>query len=173
MAQIAGPLVAPTPAAPVVATEVRPGAFATAVVGGVAAALAGGLVWAGVVIVTRVDVGILAWLVGLATGWAIFQLGGRPGDVATRFSAGVFAAGGILVGKYVVFVHDVRDQVGALVRAAGLSDSYFSSYQMSFFLHHFGSIVRPIYALWVGLAFLAAFRAAGGQSLRGRMIKRV
>jgi hypothetical protein len=42
---------------------------------------------------------------------------------------------------------------------------------MSVFVHNFGSIVRPVYALWVGLAFFAAVRTAGGRAIytrRGR-----
>lgn len=42
----------------------------------------------------------------------------------------------------------------------------------SFFLHHFGSIVRPIYYLWIGPAFVAAVRAAEGQSVLPRRFRR-
>ena len=44
----------------------------------------GGLVWAGVVIVTRYDIGILAWLVGAATGYAVHRLGGGTVTTADR-----------------------------------------------------------------------------------------
>ena len=39
---------------------------------------------------------------------------------------------------------------------------------MSIFVHNLGSIVQPIYALWVALAFFAAVRTAGGRSLLAR-----
>jgi hypothetical protein len=45
---------------------------------GVAAALVGGLVWAGVVIATHLDIGILAWLIGVATGMVIVRISGGP-----------------------------------------------------------------------------------------------
>ena len=32
---------------------------------------------------------------------------------------------------------------------------------MSVFVHRFGDVMRPIYFLWVGLAFITAARAAG------------
>jgi hypothetical protein len=88
-----------------------------------------------------------------------------------RALAGVFAAGGILVGKYVIFVHALRSALDALLAGQGKSVGYLNTHAMSVFLHNFGSIVRPVYALWVGLAFFAAFRTAGGRAIytrRGR-----
>jgi len=38
----------------------------------------------------------------------------------------------------------------------------------SVFAHNFGSIVRPVYALWVALAFFAAVRTAGGGTIYTR-----
>jgi hypothetical protein len=56
----------------------RAGALSAAVL----AALGGGLLWAGAVIVTRYDIGILAAVVGAATGYAIHRLGGSTVTVA-------------------------------------------------------------------------------------------
>jgi hypothetical protein len=39
---------------------------------------------------------------------------------------------------------------------------------MGIFIHHFGSIVRPIYILWIALAFAAALRTASAGTLFGR-----
>src|SRR5438067_1103637 len=36
------------------------------------------------------------------------------------------------------------------------------------FVHNFSSIVRPVYALWVALAFFAAARTAGGRAIYTR-----
>ena len=135
---------------------------------GAAAALVGGLVWAGVVIVTHLDIGILAWLIGVGTGTAIVRISGGPVETGSRILAGVFAAGGIMVGKYVIFVHALRravhDAFGSLAPAPG----YFDTHQVTLFVQHFGSIVKPIYALWVALAFAAAFRTASGATAFGR-----
>jgi hypothetical protein len=135
----------------------RPIAFVAAAV----VAVLGGLLWAGVVIETRYDIGILAWLVGVAAGRTLALVAnGRVGTV-DRVVAGLLAAGGIIVGKYVIFVHDVKVSLGRIVVGAGDRVGYLDSRSTSVFVHHFGEIVRPIYILWVGLAFLTAARAAG------------
>ena len=100
----------PTPAPAVEEGGSRVGALAAAVL----AALGGGLVWAGVVIVTKYDIGILAWLVGAATGYAVHRLGGSTVTVADRAIAAVLAACGILLGKYVIFVHELKDALRAI-----------------------------------------------------------
>ena len=117
---------------PVVAREVEPVKLPLAFLAGAGAALIGGLVWAGVVIATQFDIGFLAWFVGAATGLAVVRVAGSPIGAAGQVLAGAFAAGGLIVGKYVIFVHN------------------------------FGSIVRPVYALWGALAFFAAVRTSGG-----------
>jgi len=135
----------------------RPIAFVAAAL----VAVLGGLLWAGVVIATRYDIGILAWLVGVAAGRMIaLVMRGRVGTV-DRVVAGLLAAGGIIVGKYVIFVHDVKVSLGRLAVGAGDRVGYLDSRSTSVFVHHFTEIVRPIYILWVGLAFLTAARAAG------------
>ena len=141
------------------------GRFGALVIGAVVAAF-GGLAWAGVVVVTRFDFGILAWLVGAAVGQTIFSLSGGSIGIAARIYAGVVAAVGIVIGKYVIFVHAVKVNLGLMLEANGVHVGYLDTRAMSIFVHHFGEIVRPIYALWVGLAFLAAVRFAGGRPLR-------
>jgi hypothetical protein len=156
-------LVSPTPASPV--REITPGALPLALVAGAAVALVGGLVWAGVVIGTRYDIGFLAWFVGAATGLTVARVAGGPIGGAVKLSAGLLAAGGIIVGKYVIFVHDVKATIGNLLVAEGLSVGYLDSRQMGIFVHHFGSIVKPIYGLWAVLALVAAVRAADGRRI--------
>jgi hypothetical protein len=153
---------------PVVAREVEPGKLPVALLAGAGAALIGGLVWAGVVITTQFDIGFLAWFVGAATGLAIVRVAGRPISAAGQVLAGTFAAGGIIVGKYVIFVHAVKKTFGALLAAHGQSIGYLDTRQMSIFAHNFGSIVRPVYALWGALAFVAAVRTAGGRQALAR-----
>ena len=153
-----------TPAPAIEEGGSRVGALAAAVL----AALGGGLVWAGVVIVTKYDVGILAWLVGAATGYAVHRLGGSTVTVADRAIAAVLAACGILLGKYVIFVHELKDALRAIFHTNPAAVGYFDSREMHFFVHHFTEVVRWTYILWIGLAMLAAYRVSGGQSVFGR-----
>jgi len=64
-----------------VAQEVGSGLLPVALLAGAGAALVGGLVWAGVVITTRYDIGFLAWFVGAATGLAVVRVAGAPVEV--------------------------------------------------------------------------------------------
>jgi hypothetical protein len=152
---------------PVVAIE-ESGSRAIALAAGAAVAVLGGLLWAGSVIETRYDVGILAWVVGAATGFTVHRLGGTTVTKADRVAAGVLAAAGILLGKYVIFVHDLKVDVREVLHTSPTFVGYFNTREMHLFVHHFGEIVRPIYALWIGLALLAGFRVSGGQNVFGR-----
>jgi hypothetical protein len=162
------PLIAADTPMPIAVSEDGTSMLPIALLAGAGAALLGGLLWAGVVIVTHLDVGILAWLIGAGTGLAIARVGGGPAAPEARVLAGGLAAGGIMVGKYVIFVHALRKAFAELSLLQLPSVGYLDTRQMSLFIHHFGSIVRPIYFLWVALAFFAAYRTAGGDSVRPR-----
>jgi hypothetical protein len=136
------------------------GPLGTALLAGAAVAFVGGLVWGGVVIATRWDIGFLAWIIGAATGGAVCHVHGSPARGLARASAGLMAAGGILVGKYVIFVHDLRHAADLLARQ-GLPVSasrigYTDTRVMGIFIHHFSSVVKPIYGFWILIAFVAA-----------------
>ena len=120
------------------------------------------------VITTRYDIGFLAWFVGAATGLAVVRVAGAPVSVPVRVMAGVFAAGGIIVGKYVIFVHALNKALNVLSAGRAHSVGYLNTHAMSVFVHNFSSIVRPVYALWVALAFFAAVRTAGGRAIYTR-----
>jgi hypothetical protein len=121
-------------------------------------AVVGGLLWAVVSIASGYNIGVLAWLVGAATGFAVQLVTRGPVAMFERVLAGLFAAAAIIVGKYVIFVHELRD---ALVKLHAPPVGYFDSDVISEFVHNFGTYVRPIYILWVGLAFVAAIRMSG------------
>jgi hypothetical protein len=160
------------PSAPVVMREERIAGAPVVLAAGGLVALLGGLAWAAVVISTHYDIGILAWLIGAATGFVLVSIGGGPVDNVSRVLAGVFAAVGIMVGKYVIFVHQLRSAVKSFASTIGLSVTphigYFDSRTRHLFFSEFGSIVKPIYILWVALAFFAAYRMAGGGRIFGR-----
>ena len=164
-AAVAAPLSAPA----VVEGGSRAGALSAAVL----AALGGGLVWAGAVILTKYDIGILAWLVGGATGYAVHRLGGSTVTMADRVAASVLAAFGILLGKYVIFVHELKDALRTIFHTNPAAVGYFDAREMHFFVHHFTDVVRWTYILWIGLAMVAAYRVSGGQNVFGRRRPRV
>jgi hypothetical protein len=163
-----GPLLVKYSAPPAVVTEIGADRLPLAFLAGAGVAVLGGLVWAGVVVVTHLDFGLLAWLVGAATGMAIVRVAGGSVTAGGRVAAGLLAAGGVVLGKYVIFVHAVRKDVAALLAAEGRPAHYLDTRQMGIFIHHFWSILHPIYLLWIALAFAAAVRTASGRTLFGR-----
>jgi hypothetical protein len=129
------------------------------------AALVGGLVWAWVVIDIKVDIGILAWLVGGVTGLAVARISAGRVGWPVQLGAGALAAAGIVVGKYVIFVHAVKSVLGAQIAAQGGSVGYLDGNQMSIFVHNFRHIVPVGYVVWIPLAFFAAVRSSNGGAI--------
>jgi hypothetical protein len=162
------PLLTPTAAGQLAGSAEGRGSLGFALAAGAAVALVGGLVWAQVVISTHRDFGFLAWFVGAATGATVAGVYGRPSLRLGSVLAGLLAVGGLVVGKYVIFVHAVKATLGSLLAVRGVSVGYFDTRQMSIFIHHFSSIVRPIYGLWFLIAFVAAFMTAERRTLLGR-----
>jgi hypothetical protein len=132
---------------------------------GVLTSVAGGLAWALVVISTRADVGFIAALIGVATGTVIVKVAGGVLAPPIRAFAGACAGASILLGKYVIFVHATKVYVAKTYGAsAGRAVHYSDTTLMSYFLHHFDTVVRPVDYLWIGLAVVAAIRVSGASS---------
>jgi hypothetical protein len=179
VSQSAGETYGPLPAtavfapAPVAVHEDRAiaGVPVALAVGAVVAFL-GGLLWAWAVILSHYDIGILAWLIGAATGFAVVSIAGGPVDASARALSGLFAATGIMIGKYVIFVHQLRKAFHDFLALTGITGGprigYLDGNTRHVFFSNFGSAVKPIYILWVALAFFAAHRTAGGGRLFGR-----
>jgi hypothetical protein len=151
-------LVSPASAPPGASAPTRP--LALAFLAAAVAALVGGLVWAGIVVATGYDLGILALFIGAGTGVTAQLVAGAPVGRFERCLAGAFAAGAIIIGKYVIFVHEVRTELHVSV-------SYLGGHQMSVFVNNFGTIVHGFDWFWIALAAVGAYRTAGGVSVMG------
>jgi hypothetical protein len=81
--------------------------------GALAAALVGGIVWGYVIIKTDYEVGFLAWGLGFVSGYAVLTLARGRRSVELQVIASVGAVLGIVIGKYVAYVHFFQDYVGA------------------------------------------------------------
>jgi hypothetical protein len=122
-------------------------------------AVLGGLLWAGIVIGTGYGLGIVALVIGAATGLTAQFVHGRPIGGFERALAGLFAAGAVTVGYYVIFVHEIR--VTPDVINGGTSPGYFDGHAMNVFINHIGSIIPGRDWLWIALAAFAAVRTTG------------
>jgi len=135
---------------------------------GAGVAFAGGLAWAAVVLATHYDIGFLAWFVGAATGLTVLWISRGPVGGLACVAAGLLAGAGLLLGKYVIFIHQVKQVLGTELAQHGISVGYLNTRMLSVFFHHFNTFVRPVYGLWFIAAFLAGFiAAAGGSTLPG------
>ena len=82
----------------------------SAVIAGLVAALAGGLVWAVIVVSTGYEVGWVAWGVGALVGFTMLKVAGMPSrGLGAR--AAVLAAVGLLVGKWLIVEIGARTQL--------------------------------------------------------------
>ena len=128
-----------------------------------AVALVGGLLWAGITIATGYNLGFLALVIGAVTGLTAQRVAGAGIGGFERGLSGLFAAGAIIVGDYVIFVHELR----VFLAPHRIQVGYLATHQMSYFVNHIGTIVHGFDWFWIVLAAYAAFRTAGGIAVMG------
>ena len=157
------PISQPRPVAPV--TYRGPGSFGLAMlIAAVVSFLCCGLLWAASVIAASDhDIFPLAFVFGAAVGYAARAAYGRALYPGGRIIAGLLAAGGIIVGEYVVFAHELKRMYGTSLAARGLQVGYLNKHEMGFFLHHYFHILvnPPTHALGVFCAFAGALWLSG------------
>jgi hypothetical protein len=130
-------------------------------------ALLSGLLWAGISIATGYNLGILALFIGAATGLTALRVAGAGIGGFERVLAGLFAACAIVLGNYVIFVHELKNALVSLHAPPGVSVGYFNSDEISEFVHHFGTYVHGFDYFWIAIAAFAAIRTAGGKVVLG------
>lgn len=127
---------------------------------GAGAALASGLVWAGIAIFLNLEIGYAAVGVGWLAAFAVVAGFGRTGFVPQIVSISC-ALFGLVVGKYLIVVDAVKDHVGKSDPAAADQIAWVSGSIVSLFVENFGSFLGPYDALWALFALLAAWKTAG------------
>lgn len=130
-----------------------------AAAGGLAAALLGGVAWAWLVRTTDYEIGFAAFGIGYLAGLAVLFLARGRRGVPLQLVAVAAAVLGVLLGKYLTYVGDVRDAVTAEF-GAGVADevSATSTDTLRFFFEDRDAVFSMWDLLWAGLAVLAAWR---------------
>lgn len=129
-----------------------------ALVAALVAGALGGVGYGLVVVATRYDVGIVAWVVGIMAATALVRVAGGAAPVPLRVYAALAAGLGMIAGRYVVFVHDFGDALASI----GMSrPSYVSPHSVSLFFDNYSTAVDGWSYVWIALAALSAFRTAG------------
>lgn len=133
------------------------GAFPTAALAGLVAAVVGGVVWGLIVRWSGYEVGFVAWGIGFLVGSAVV-LGARGSrGMPYQAAAVVIALAGILIGKYLGFVWSLADAL----EEEGFLDAevpIFSQATWDLFMEARSDVWSAFDLVWIGLAVITAFR---------------
>ena len=125
-----------------------------ALLAGLAVALLGALAWGLVARWTDRELGVLAWAIGFATGFAILWAAGGRKSPALQAVASVAALIGVLAGKYLAFAFVVQDESE---QQLGSGIGLFSSEMRGLFRDNLSDIFGLYDLLWIGLAVASAW----------------
>ena len=125
-----------------------------ALLAGLAVALLGALAWGLVARSTDRELGVLAWAIGFATGFAILGAARGRKSAILQLVASVSALLGVLLGKYLAFAFVVQDQSK---ESLGSGIGLFSAEMRSLFRDNLGDVFGLYDLLWIGLAVASAW----------------
>jgi len=132
-----------------------PAGFVLAPIAGVVGALVGAGIWATIAIVTELEVGYVAVLVGALAGLGVRWGAGGQRGAGLQVLAGLLAFAGLVAAKYMIFAYVVI-QVG---HKQGVDLGVFSHVLTSNFPSLLMKTLGPLDALFACLAVAAAARA--------------
>lgn len=129
------------------------------VIGGLLAAVVGGIAWAIIAVQSGYEVGIVAWAIGVLAGFAVVFLA-RGRSVQLQIVAVLAAGLGIVIGKYVIFVHELQVAYSKLFPGTSQRFGYFASESFRMFRTNLGDVFSGYDLLWVAFAVISAWRIA-------------
>lgn len=147
-----GTVAVPTPPEPLSGRDLT-----LAAVGGLVAAIVGGVIWGFLVAATDTELGIVAIGVGVLAGFGVVLGARRKHGAPLQVIASVAAVVGVLFGKYFGFVQIVNDELGA-----GTA-SVFDGRTFSAFRDLIGEVFSGWDVLWIVFAVYTAWRIPQGQ----------
>ncbi len=133
-----------------------------ALLGGVAAALIAGAIWGGVALLTGWELGLMAWFVGAAVGYAVLLFSKGETSSTHQLIAVGYSILGILIGRYVTFYVILKEFVTQELgpeTAAGMS--IFSLKLFGEFLGGMGEFLGLWDLLWMAFACITAWKLTG------------
>ncbi|MBU9713182.1 hypothetical protein [Evansella tamaricis] len=139
--------------------QFAPSVLLPAVLGGLSAAIAGGIIWGLIVIFTEYELGIVAWGIGLLSGYGVALLSKGKKGVPLQVTAVVSSILGILIGKYIGYHYYLTsffsEEFGAEFAA---QFSIFSLGIIQSFFMDLTLMVNAFDLLWVVLAVFTAWK---------------
>jgi len=134
-------------------TEYLPGS-----IGGLLAAIIGGVLWGVITIATNKEYGIAAIGIGFLAGGGVLLLSGKKKGLPLQIIACVAGVLGILVGKYWIFMAQFKGIIGERYGAEAVKNIDFLSLEtMQVFWTNIVSMLSGFDALWVLLAVITAW----------------
>ncbi|CAI6085102.1 hypothetical protein PAECIP112173_04520 [Paenibacillus sp. JJ-100] len=128
------------------------------IIGGLIAAILGGVVWATVAAMTEYEVGLIAILVGVLCGYAVVLFSNKQIATVHKIIAIIFSLVGILLGKYLTVVYFTSE----LLTDASVLKLVFDGEMISAFIETIQEYFsEPTDLLFIGLAVLSAWQIPG------------
>ena len=123
------------------------------------AAVAGGALWAFIIIFAELEIGIIAWGIGGLSGFLVLLCSrGRKG-VSQQVIAVVSSLIAITAGKYFALYYFFKQAVAAELGQRAASDlSLFSAEVIDVVLQNIALVLSAYDILWIGLAVVTAWK---------------
>ncbi|MFE6079103.1 hypothetical protein ACFVQB_32245 [Paenibacillus sp. NPDC057886] len=128
------------------------------IVGGLLAAIVGGIVWAVIAAMTERELGLIAIVIGALTGYAVVLFSNKRIATVHKVIAVIFALIGILLGKYLTVVYFTSE----LFSDASMLDLVFDGEMVGAFVETFTDYFsEPVDLLFIVLAIVSAWQIPG------------
>ena len=138
-----------------------------ALLGGLIAAVMGGVIWGGIAIWTGYEIGYVAWGVGLLCGMGVVMMSQGQRGMALQVIAVVASVLGIVIGKYMSFFDSVKGIVAEERGAEAVETmSMFSMEMVQFFGENITAMASGFDLLWIGLAVYTAWSIPKASGLK-------
>jgi hypothetical protein len=141
-------------------------AIQTGILGGLVAAIAGGIAWGLIAVHSGYELGIAAWGLGFLSGYAVVLFTGGKKGTPLQVVAAVSSVLAILVGKYVMFFHDFTELIAETNAELADSLSAFSLDVIQVFFESLPQLVGGYDILWIILALASAWKIPKGTGIR-------
>jgi len=143
------------------------GSIFPALIGGGLAALVGGGLWALIATGTGYVIGFMAWGMGWLTGFAVVLFSKGKKGVLLQIISVISSILGILIGKYFIFFHYLKDAIAKQYgREIASTISIFTKEVIYDFIEGIGSMVSGFDILWIILAVITAWRIPKGVGVK-------
>lgn len=140
-----------------------------ALIGGSVAAVIGGAIWGLIVIYTGYVIGYMAWAIGGLAGFGVALFAGGKRGIPLQVVAVLASVLGILVGKYFVFFHYMKEVVSKEYGAEAASNlSMLSEAVIQFFIENIELVMSGFDFLWIIFAVVTAWRIPKGLGIKSK-----